>query len=144
MVAYGFKSFFAPQIESGFKRQTVRGDRNRHARPGELIQLYQGMRTRSCRKLIPDPPCTGVDRIVIERQAVPITAIEINGVRLTDDEIEEFARQDGFAPEHLKGAAGLDSHLARWNMAMFWSLNHPNPGNFEGVLIRWDPRGAAA
>ncbi|HEX5933764.1 MAG TPA: ASCH domain-containing protein [Pseudorhizobium sp.] len=144
MVAYGFKAFFAPQIETGVKRQTVRANRKRHARPGEMLQLYQGMRTRHCRKIVPDRPCLDVGRIVIERRRVEIVAIEINGVRLSDDEIEAFARDDGFAPEQLQGAAGLDSIFARYNMGMFWSLAHPGDGIFEGALIRWEPPGAAA
>ncbi|KKX24291.1 hypothetical protein, partial [Rhizobium sp. LC145] len=114
------------------------------ARPGEMLQLYQGMRTRHCRRIIPDAPCVGVDRIIIERRRVEISGIEINGVRLSADEIEAFARADGFAPEQLLGAGGLDSIFARHNMGMFWSLNHPEGGNFEGVLIRWQPPREAA
>lgn len=143
MVAYSFKQFFAAQIDAGVKRQTVRADRKRHARPGEMLQLYTGMRTRNCQKIGPDRICIGVERIIIERRAVEITGIEINGARLSADEIEEFSRTDGFDPDHLKGAAGLDSHLASWNMAMFWSLNHPGDQTFEGVLIRWDAGGQA-
>lgn len=65
MVAYGFKKFFSPQIESGHKRQTVRGNRDRHARPGERVQLYEGLRTQYCRKIIADPVCTHVVPIEI-------------------------------------------------------------------------------
>lgn len=143
MVAYGFKKFFAPQIIAGIKRQTVRADRNRHARVGEALQLYQGMRTRHCVRIIPDVPCIGVDHIVIEREVVKIAGIEINGVRLSHDEIEQFARDDGFAPEQLQGAGGLDSHLAAYNMGMFWSLSHEGAAPFVGVMIRWDPEAAA-
>jgi len=137
MVAYGFKNFFVPQIETGFKRQTVRADRKRHAEPGELVQLYTAMRTKQCRKIISDRTCLAKEHIVIERRPATITAIEINGCRLNSDEIEEFARADGFAPEHLKGAADLDSHRASMNMAMFWDRAHPSFGPFVGFLIRW-------
>ena len=64
MVAYSFKSQFEEPIVAREKRQTVRGFRKRHARPGEPIQLYVGMRTRNCRKILtPDPipePGTGL------------------------------------------------------------------------------------
>lgn len=39
MVAYGFKKYLAPQIADGWKRQTIRHHRERHARPGEPVQL---------------------------------------------------------------------------------------------------------
>jgi hypothetical protein len=83
MVAYSFKSFFAPQIIAGLKCQTVRADRRRHARPGEAVQLYTGMRTRACHKLVtPDPLCTQVRRIIIatSRLVDGIVSIEIEGV----------------------------------------------------------------
>ncbi|MEJ0016825.1 MAG: ASCH domain-containing protein [Acetobacteraceae bacterium] len=46
MVAYSFKRDFAAPILAGIKRQTIRADRRRHARPGEVLQLYTGMRTK--------------------------------------------------------------------------------------------------
>lgn len=143
MVAYGFKRFFAPQIVAGIKRQTVRADRRRHARPGEHVQLYQAMRTRHCRKLVdPDPVCTDTLPIVIETSSLldcVIAAIEIDGRRLHRDEIEAFARADGFAPEHINHlATGMHGKTARENMGAFWLANHP-ASLFEGVLIKWRP-----
>jgi hypothetical protein len=46
VVAYSFRQQFRPPILAGTKRQTIRADRKRHARPGEQLQLYTGMRTR--------------------------------------------------------------------------------------------------
>ena len=51
MVAYSFKKQFGPPILAGTKAQTIRADRKRHVRSGELVQLYTGMRTRQCRRL---------------------------------------------------------------------------------------------
>jgi hypothetical protein len=69
MVAYSFKKQFIAPILSGVfgvaaglplppgenyfpKRQTIRAiGKRRHARPGEMIQLYTAMRTKQCRKL---------------------------------------------------------------------------------------------
>lgn len=146
MVAYSFKRFFEPQIATGFKRQTVRGQRPRHARPGEAVQLYVGMRTRFCRKIVdPDPICTETLPIVIETSTLLdciIAAIEIDGRRLHRDEIEEFARADGFAPEHINDVAiDMQGKTARENMGAFWQANHPI-GLFTGELIRWAPEGA--
>ena len=57
MVAYSFKARFVPLIREGLKTQTIRAQRSRHARPGELIQLFSGMRTHLCEKIVPDPVC---------------------------------------------------------------------------------------
>ncbi len=146
MVAYGFKPFFEPQVATGFKLQTVRSQRRRHAQPGEAVQLYVGMRTRFCRKIVdPDPICTDTLPIVIETSSLIdsiIAAIDINGRQLHRDEIEEFARADGFAPKHINGLAlDMIGKTARDNMGAFWKANHAI-GRFSGELIKWTPRGA--
>ena len=74
MPAYNFQKQFAPLVESGQKRQTIRAiGKRRHARPGESLQLYTGQRTKACRKLIsPDPECVSVQAVymfkIIERR----------------------------------------------------------------------------
>lgn len=146
MVAYSFNPSFEPQVATGIKLQTVRGQRRRHAQPGEAVQLYVGLRTRFCRKIVdPDPICIDTLPIVIETSSLIdciIAAIDIDGRQLHRDEIEEFARADGFAPEHINGLA-IDMHgkTARENMGAFWQANHPI-GRFSGELIKWAPRGA--
>lgn len=143
MVAYGFKPFFAPQIEAGVKPQTVRGDRRRHTHPGEDVQLYVGMRTIYCRKIIADPKCRSVQPIVIESTdliGAGIAFIEIEGRPLHRDEIEQFARLDGFAPEWVNGKAKfLSGKSARENMGAFWRASHPEIRRFQGTLIKWEP-----
>jgi len=145
MVAYSFAPVFAPQVAALTKRQTVRADRKRHARPGEHVQLYAGMRTIYCRKLVPiDPTCSLVTPIVIETSATAdeiVQRIEVSGIPLYGGEIEMFARNDGFAVEHF----GDDRFphtgrraTARWNMGRFWEKTH-GLGLFEGVLIMWEP-----
>jgi len=131
MVAYSFKAMFADQIERGSKRQTVRADRKRHARPGEPVQLYTAMRTRNCRKLInPDPTCLAVQHIEI---SLPyghvdiIASISIDGVPLSDKEIDQFAIADGF---------GEGAGSPRFKMGRFWLDSH-GWGEFTGVLIKW-------
>lgn len=143
MVAYGFKKFFSPQIEDGTKRQTIRGDRARHARPGEAIQLYEGMRTRHCRRIIADQLCTAVLPIQIRLNELineVVASIEVNGVFLLRDEIEEFARMDGFHPDRLQVKFnGRSARTARENMGLFWRANHPDVDCFDGRLILWKP-----
>ncbi len=71
MVAYSFDRRFVPAIVSGAKRQTIRAHRARHARPGETLQLYTGMRTRQCRKIVErDPVCTRIDEVLFDLRAL--------------------------------------------------------------------------
>lgn len=81
MVAYSFKRQFVAPIALGLgiacpngfapaagvvrpKRHTMRSTgKRRHARPGEGLQLYWGMRTKSCLK-IGDAKCIKVEQIV--------------------------------------------------------------------------------
>ncbi len=134
MVAYSFAPQFAAQVATGTKCQTVRADRKRHARAGEPVQLYAGMRTRQCRKLIDiDPICLDVRSIRIEIAPIlwPIvTKIEIDGDSLNPGAIEAFAAADGFDPEALN-----DGHSSR-RMAEFWRRHH-GKAPFAGVVIRW-------
>lgn len=123
MVAYSFRKQFDEPILSWAKRQTIRGHRKRHARPGEAVQLYVGMRTKYCRKLIsPDPVCTSVETIRMDIPASGVGSFRIGegGESLLTD---EFAIADGFAD------AG--------EMTDFWRKEH-GVGPFEGVLIRWE------
>lgn len=136
MVAYSFAPQFVEPVSRLLKRQTVRGHRARHARAGEAIQIYTGMRTKQCRKLLtPDPICIDVRLIEIElsaRDPNMISAIEIEGVALNPDEIEAFALADGF------GGALADG-FARRRMGEFWLRNY-SWSRFRGVLIRWEPQ----
>lgn len=120
MVAYSFKAQFADPIFSGRKRQTIRGQRRRHARPGEELQLYTGMRTRQCR-LIGRATCTGVTCIAIVLTGSPEVLIP----NRTVPDLDGFARADGFT-------CWQDLHD-------FWQREHGPTEHFSGVLIEWTP-----
>ena len=124
MVAYSFKAFFAAQIEAGTKRQTIRSHRRRHARPGELVQLYVGMRTKQCRKIRPDVRCTRIGEVYIDVGAVAIDGLQVDGRQLSLEEAEDFAKADGF--------------VSLSEMHAFWLKEH-GEGRFAGVIIYWDP-----
>jgi len=120
MVAYNFKKQFAEKVRDGSKCQTVRGHRDRHARPGEPTQLYTGQRTKQCEKLItPDPLCLSVEEIVINSDLVVIS-----GWVLGRNEQEGFAIADGF-----------ESYA---EFLAFFAETHGI--GFEGVLIKWEPQ----
>lgn len=118
MVAYNFKSQFAPLVESGQKRQTIRAlGKRRPPMPGEPLQLYTGMRTKQCRKLLdPDPLCVSVTPIRVNNGKVTL-----GGRMLTAGKVFELARADGF------------SSIA--DFLLFFKKTHGY--SFEGVLITW-------
>ncbi|MGE4293315.1 MAG: hypothetical protein AB7E32_14035 [Desulfovibrio sp.] len=121
MPAYNFQAKFAPLVESGEKRQTIRAiGKRRHARPGERVQLYTGMRTKACRKLVtPDPVCTKVLPIRMEKNQQGGLNVDLDGVAVN---ALRTAEADGFRTAH--------------EMLEFFERTHGLP--FEGVLIRWE------
>lgn len=117
MVAYNFQARFADAVERGTKRQTIRAPRKdgRHARPGDALQLYTGMRTKQCRKLR-DAVCHDACSILIE--ADKIWTFKPQELHL---DLDKFARWDGFAD---------------WQEMREWfEAAHGLP--FRGVMIRW-------
>ncbi len=139
MTAYGFKDRFVDAIREGRKRQTVRAPRlgrQRHARPGELLQLYRNWRQPGMAKIIPDPVCRAVVQVTISQEgvfcagetpALVATGVADYGWRRASAALprlitlDSFARADGFAD------AG--------DMLRFFAAAHPLP--FTGVCILW-------
>lgn len=124
MVAYSFKARFTVAIREGWKTQTIRAGRTRHARPGEMLQLFTGMRTRQCEKICEDVRCTAVMAIVI----------------LFDDEAEiERITTDGVPVRDLDAFAVADGFTDASDMAQFWRKQHGGLDQmaFHGVLIEW-------
>jgi hypothetical protein len=122
MVAYSFKARFEIPIREGWKTQTIRAARDRHARPGEMLQLYVGMRTAQCRKIMPDVRCTDVMKVVIsfDGEGV-IERVITDGVPVRD--LDAFAVRDGFTD--------ID------DMSDFWRKEHGPRGLFHGVIVEW-------
>lgn len=161
MVAYSFAPVFADQVEHLNKLQTVRGDRRRHARVGEPVQLYAGMRTRQCRKLVtPDPICTAISpiRIYVPEPATPAmrplvpakqVRIEIMGRELSPPEVLEFARHDGFSCINVRcedkvkrgsdWALPEDDRVSPVSCFGAWWWQDHGEGWWQGVLIQWAP-----
>lgn len=136
MVAYSFKRRFVDRIRVGLssvslsfdpppKLQTIRAvGKRRHARPGETLQLYHGMRSSDCFK-IGDARCTSVEPIVIK---VPLDDAWL-AVKIGDG--EEFVAGDVFAQ-----ADGFPSIEDMWQ---FWREEHADARVFRGLLIKWEP-----
>jgi len=124
MVAYSFKARFAEPILDETKGGTIRADRRRHARPGEALQLYTGMRTHQCR-LVARQTCLAVEPIRID---VAANWIEVGGTQINDIldplALDLFARFDGFRD---------------WaDMQGFWWDTY-SQDIFSGWHIRWAP-----
>ena len=101
MVAYSFQARFVPRILAGTKRHTLRyvGLR-RHARVGDALQLYFGMRTKQCR-LVARAQCVAHDDIALVFDATAYSKSE--GVRSPHGiaaygctTLDDFAVGDGF------------------------------------------------
>lgn len=92
MPLLGFKKRFAPAVESGKKRQTIRARRKdgRDPKAGDILFLYSGLRTKQCHQL-------GVEKC---KAVLPIridfTSIEIKGRELDVVERRLFSVADGF------------------------------------------------
>jgi hypothetical protein len=133
MVAYSFKRRFVDAIRSGLatdnqtlhpKRQTIRSERKRHAQPGEIMQLYCGLRTTACFK-IGNALCSDVRPIKLDfaKRVVWIDGRPPLIVRKSDR--DNFARDDGFA---------------NWDELFgFWVAMHGAIDTFKGVILFWQP-----
>lgn len=123
MVAYNFKKRFISPIETGTKVHTIRENgKRRHARPGEAIQLYYGMRTKQCRKIIDDPICTWVMPISMLMGPLSFLSVKVLGIPMDLAAMDDLAVTDGF--ENAK------------DMHDFWLTTHGD-GVFSGRLIGW-------
>ena len=92
MPALNFVKKFAPLVESGKNRQTIRPCRKdgRNPKPGCTLYLYTGMRTKGCRKL-KEAECISSEPIVIDD-----SNIAVGGNLLNHEERWQLARADGF------------------------------------------------
>ncbi len=118
MVAYNFQPRFASLVESGEKRQTIRPEGKRvHAKPGDTVHLFTGMRTRNCRKL-GEAVCIISEPIVIDTATLRVGVPPGFTWRRS-----YFAIQDGFKD---------------WEDLLEWfRATHGLP--FIGRLIQWAP-----
>ena len=118
MPALNFQKRFAPDVELGKKRQSIRACRRdgRNPRQGQTLYLYTGQRTRGCRKLREDI-CKSSEIITIDENYIYVA-----GHILTDKECLQMAIADGF-PDVQEFRAFFD--------------RPPEGLPFTGYLIKW-------
>lgn len=126
MGLYGFKPQFVPHIKSGRKKHTIRSKRKHPDKPGDTLYLYENVRTKKMKRIVPPVQCVKVDHIKIDTPYPDAdvmlpwdVTVAINGVGLGADELERLAYADGFE---------------NWEeMVRFWDQRLP----FIGDLIHW-------
>jgi hypothetical protein len=94
-ISLSFKMEFAPLVESGEKRQTIRMRGKRYAEPGDILHLFTGMRTKQCRKLA-DVKCVIAVQIYVDTVNEWILARHFPSVKYSYGEAQLVARADGF------------------------------------------------
>lgn len=117
MPLLGFQKQFALLVEAGTKRQTIRAKRKdgRNPKPGDLLYLYTGLRTKSCRKI-------GMHRCLsVEEITVAWCGICVAEQWLTAEECEAMAVADGFA---------TFQEMTEW-------FKKTHEADFWGLLIKW-------
>ena len=127
-------TMFIPAVENGLaelegrplphpgvrpKRQTIRALRKVPIKPGDVLHLFTGMRTKGCHRL-GKAKCKSRKAVLIQDRH-GTTDVRLSGSPLGLDKAQAFARSDGFA-------SLLD--LRRW-----FERVHGLP--FRGVVIRW-------
>ena len=130
MPALNFKAQFAEAVEHGTKRQTVRAPRKDgrpHAKVGDTLKLYTGMRSKACR-LLGQATVTSLCQVRIEA-----CEMFVNGKRLPSAIYDRSCEQ---TDNEFAEADGFDRFM---DMADWFRDTHGLP--FEGTVIRWsDPR----
>lgn len=127
MPQLNFSAQFAPLVESGQKRQTIRAPRKNAIRPHDVLHLFTGLRTKQARRLMPPQRCEGVDLIQIRWKTLKNSTyrsleVKIHGKgSLRREEIESLAKQDGFENVEAftawflpEGTNEFTGHLIRW------------------------------
>jgi hypothetical protein len=128
MGLYNFQPRFVPKILAGEKTHTIRAVRANPDKPGNLLHLFTGLRTKRA-KLLMRVPCVKVEEISIslapenflddEAECVFVT---IDGTVLHRSECETLARRDGFENfdemlEFWDGRLPFHGHIVHWRAA---------------------------
>jgi len=116
MALLNFQKQFAPDVESGKKKQTIRSPRKHPIKEGETLYLYTGLRTKQARKL-GEVECNTVYDIKIAAWGFQMDPYTLTVL----EDLDNIARADGFKD---------------WEEMVTWfEKTHGLP--FIGTLITW-------
>ena len=129
MPAYSFKERFCPMILDQSKTHTIRDIRkgnSKHAKEGDPVMLYFGMRTKYCYKL-GDGTCLYTLPIIIYK----------NEIFVADNKLDYYQREylswcDGFRPT---GSSYLNPEGSFDLMIRYWLQN--GGLSYERRIIYW-------
>ncbi len=127
MPALNFHSRFAPLVESGLKRQTIRATRKRPIRVGDTLFLYTGMRTKHCRRLMV-ARCSFVAEIRIQKDP-DMAHFDPSPIAYP------LVYMDGWRGCSALSIAIADGFNSLAEMVSWFHETHGLP--FVGQLIRW-------
>ena len=132
MAAYSFQRQFIEPIQAGTKVQTIRAvGKRRHAKVGGQLQLYFGMRTKHCRKIVDDKPCLRVD---------PVRLDFVNMVVFVGPDDAEIDELTVMADAERLALFAVADGFKNWDeLVAFWRVFHPGVDYFEGVMVGWAP-----
>ena len=124
-----FQPRFHAAILDARKTQTIRRPRKRPIVPGEGLSLraWEGKPYRSRQRPLLETTCRSVLPIEIGIDSDGALQIASRGLPLGDEDVEKFARHDGFTSSRA--------------MALFWHLAHglaPGGPEWRGVVIFWE------
>lgn len=119
MPSLSFMERFAGPVERGEKQQTIRRAWKRPVKVGDTLHLFEGLRTKACRRLGVGR-CTRVRRIWIDERFVALDSVIVSDVGT-----RQLARADGFNT--------IDDFIA------FFAGQYGLP--FAGMLIKWELEG---
>ena len=91
MVAFNF-TVFTDKVAAREKRMTIR--KTARAKPGDRIQLYTGMRTKACRKLVEDAVCEAVVEVTITESGM---STRVGSFKTLSSVVTELTDLDGAA-----------------------------------------------
>lgn len=92
----GFKERFEKPIKKGTKIHTIREDKHDRWSPGMLIHFAKGVRTKNYVNFMMGY-CHSVQNIeIIDNHILNDLVVKVDGRKLTDDEIQKLAWNDGF------------------------------------------------
>ena len=124
----GFKGMFAPFVQNGSKRHTIRRRRKIRPRVGDVAHCYVNPRQKTMR-LLGRWPVTRVQEIEIKQSSHPARLlVTIDGAELDDLDVELLFHRDGFRDRNR------EPYQAMAQARMFWADKLP----FVGDLIHWD------
>jgi hypothetical protein len=145
----GFKRRFAPFVEDGSKKHSIREDKNHRWRPGVFVDAFVDPRQKTMRRLMPSTPCIYTEplEMIVVNQSVVATeriALVIDGRRLDLSEADLFAWSDGFrhpAVPHFEAAHADNCYSPDTSgcyamMLQFWADLNRKVG-WQGKIIHW-------